>query len=278
MIAVAVALDGEALIVAFDDQIDSKSADSPLRSNLITGGRESFHDLTFEGGLGSFLFFFESAHEAAGILRVLDELAAEIVGLEVVTGAKRMDDPHLVAGAAGGHVETLLEQFLIAEGQGAALGSVDEGDKDDVALVALELRGVPAQNAAKLVSLWRDVLAKEIINFNRLFVAHQRDDTKTERLTCVIFLIFRHLHSGGDQRGHRESLLTVKLAVAAGAGNAMRDGVWTELDPAVVPQGLDAPIVGNHIAELNDFRYATEMLDQTGCAAEGLAGEMVAGD
>ena len=49
MIAVAVALDGEPLVVAFDDQIDSKSADSPLRGNLITGGRETFHDLTFEG-------------------------------------------------------------------------------------------------------------------------------------------------------------------------------------------------------------------------------------
>ena len=81
-------------------------------------------------------------------MRVLDELAAEIVGLEVVTGAERMDDPHLVAGAACGHIETLFEQFLVPEGQGAALGGVDEGDKDNVALVALELRGVPAQNAA----------------------------------------------------------------------------------------------------------------------------------
>ncbi len=65
-----------------------------------------------------------------------------------------MYDPHLIAGAAGGDVETLLEQFLIAERQGAALGGVDEGDKDDVALVALELRGVPAQHAALLVSVW----------------------------------------------------------------------------------------------------------------------------
>ncbi len=33
MIAVAVAFDGETLVVAFDDQVDSKRADSPLRSN-----------------------------------------------------------------------------------------------------------------------------------------------------------------------------------------------------------------------------------------------------
>ena len=103
---------------------------------------------------------------------MLDELAAKIIGLEIVTGAKRMDDPHLVSGATGGNVETLLEEFLIAEGQGAALGGVDEGDKDDIAFVALELRGVPAQKVALLVSVRGDVLTQEIVNFNCLFVAH----------------------------------------------------------------------------------------------------------
>src|SRR5882724_5309395 len=63
-----------------------------------------------------------------------------------------MDNPHLVAGAAGGDVETLLEQFLVAEGERAALRSVNERDKNDVALVALELRGVSTEEAMELVA------------------------------------------------------------------------------------------------------------------------------
>src|SRR5258706_11928880 len=58
----------------------------------------------------------------------------------------------------------------------------------------------------------------------------------------------------------------------------MRDSVRAQLNAAGVPQRLDAPIVGNHVAELNDFRYAAEMLDEAGCAAEGLARQIVNGD
>src|SRR5256886_7151891 len=46
----------------------------------------------------------------------------------------------------------------------------------------------------------------------------------------------------------------------------------------LVAQRLDAPIVGNHVAELNDFRDATEMLDKASRAAEGLPRQVVDGD
>src|SRR6266478_7042121 len=41
MIAVAVALDGEAIAVAFDDQVDSKCTHAPMGSNAIEIGRAS---------------------------------------------------------------------------------------------------------------------------------------------------------------------------------------------------------------------------------------------
>src|SRR5215831_16883258 len=47
------------------------------------------------------------------------------------------------------------------------------------------------------------------------------------------------------------------------------------MNAARVAQGLNAAIVGNHVAELNDFRNATEMLDKTGCSAKGLTSEIV---
>src|SRR5260370_36160258 len=139
MIAVAIALDGQEEADAFHDQIDSKRADAPLRSNAITGGAKALHNLAFESGLGALFLFVESAHEAAGILGMLDQLTAQVVGFEVVVGTEGVDNPHLVAGAAGGDVEALLDEFLVAQKARAALSSVNQRDEHDVAVVALEL-------------------------------------------------------------------------------------------------------------------------------------------
>src|SRR5256886_15559439 len=54
--------------------------------------------------------------------------------------------------------------------------------------------------------------------------------------------------------------------------------VRKQMHTAGVAQRLDAPIVGNHVAELNDFRDATEMLDKASRAAEGLPRQVVDGD
>ena len=44
-----------------------------------------------------------------------------------------------------------------------------------------------------------------------------------------------------------------------------------ELHAAGVTQRLDAVIVGNQVAELDNFRDTTEMFDEASGAAEGLA-------
>src|SRR5882672_7226556 len=278
MIAVAVALDGEAIAVAFDDQIDAKRPHAPMGSNAIAGGHQALHDFALEGRLGALLFFFERAHEAAGVLRVFDQLAAKIVGLEIVVGIERVDNPHLVAGAAGGDVETLLEQFLVAEGEQAALRGVHQRDKDYVAFVALELRGVSAEEAMELVAVRGKMTAEQVIDLQRLFVADQRNHAEAGRLSGIVFLVFRLLDCGGEERGSSQGFLTIDFAVAARAGDAISDGVRPETNAAGVAQRFDAPIVGNHVAELHDLRNATEMLDKAGGAAEGLAREIVDGD
>src|SRR5258708_31033895 len=58
----------------------------------------------------------------------------------------------------------------------------------------------------------------------------------------------------------------------------MRDGVRPQMDAARVAQGLDAAVVGNRVAELDDLRNAPEMFDKAGGAAERLASEIVDGD
>ncbi len=131
-----------------------------MRSDVVAGGFQVLHHFAFEGRLQALFFFIEGAHQAAGILGVLDKQAAEVLGLKVVVGAERMDHPHLIARAAGGNVETLLEKLLVAHGKRAALRGIHKRDEDDVALVALELCGVAAKQAVKLVAIRRDTSAQ----------------------------------------------------------------------------------------------------------------------
>jgi hypothetical protein len=55
----------------------------------------------------------------------------------------------------------------------------------------------------------------------------------------------------------------------------MRDGVRPQMDAARIAQGLDAAVVGNHVAELDDFRNAPEMFDKASRASERLARQIV---
>jgi hypothetical protein len=81
-------------------------------------------------------------------------LAAEIVRLQVILRTKRVNDPHLIAGTARGHIETLLEQFLVAKGKRSALRRVNQGYKDHVAFITLELSGISAEEAVEFVAIW----------------------------------------------------------------------------------------------------------------------------
>src|SRR2546429_6734338 len=119
---------------------------------------------------------------------------------------------------------------------------------------------------------------QQVIDFERLFIADKRHDAKAERLTCAIVLILALFHRRGDERGRGQCLPAIDLAVAAGARNAIGHRVRKQMHTAGVAQRLDAPIVGNHVAELNDFRDATEMLDKASRAAEGLPRQVVDGD
>src|SRR5258708_30404991 len=55
----------------------------------------------------------------------------------------------------------------------------------------------------------------------------------------------------------------------------MRDGVRPQMDTACITQWLDAAVVRDHVAELNDFGNAPEMFDKAGGPAERLAGQVV---
>src|SRR5258708_33476924 len=120
--------------------------------------------------------------------------------------------------------------------------------------------------------------AEQIIDLQRLIVADQRNHAEAGGLPGIIFLVFRLLDRRCEERGSSQGFLTIDFAVAARAGDAISDGVRAETNAAGVAQRFDAPIVGNHVAELDDFRDTTEMLDKGRGGAKGLAREIVDGD
>src|SRR5260370_4364182 len=54
--------------------------------------------------------------------------------------------------------------------------------------------------------------------------------------------------------------------------------MWAELNSAGISQRFDSEIVGNHVAELDDFRHATEMLHEASRSAKGLPRQVVDGN
>src|SRR5712692_187753 len=119
---------------------------------------------------------------------------------------------------------------------------------------------------------------EEIINLDGLFVADQRNHAEAGGLSGIVFLVFGLLDGRDEEGGGGQSFLTIDLAVAARTRDAIGNGVRAEPNAAGVPQRLDAVVVGNQIAELDDFRDATEMFDEASGAAEGLARKVVDGN
>src|SRR5690349_9372615 len=100
-----------------------------------------------------------------------------------------MDDPHLVACAAGGNVEALFKELLVAQAQRATLRSINQRDEDYVTLVTLKLRSVPAEQAMQFVTVRRQVASQQAVNRDCLLIADQRNHAKTHRLARFVNLV-----------------------------------------------------------------------------------------
>src|SRR5258708_34151318 len=113
---------------------------------------------------------------------------------------------------------------------------------------------------------------EKIVNLDGLFIADQRNDAEAGGLSGIVFLVFGLLDSRDKERGGGERFLTIDFAVTAGARNTISDGVRTEPNAAGIAQRLDTGIIGNQVAELDDFRDAAEKLRQANNGAKGTAG------
>src|SRR5262249_42059386 len=104
-----------------------------------------------------------------------------------------------------GYVEALLEALLIAERKWTALCSVDERQEHDVALVALKVRGVPADDAAALELPGQQVPSKQALDLVCLLLADERDDAERRAGVGLVF------ERGDEERRHRLRFGTIHL-------------------------------------------------------------------
>src|SRR6266478_3244398 len=130
----------------------------------------------------------------------------------------------------------------------------------------------------EFVAVGREMRTEKIVNLDGLLVADKRNHAEAGGLPGIILLIFGLLDSCDKERGGGERFLTIDFAVAAGAGNTISNGVRTETNAAGIAQRLDAVIIGDQIAKLDDLGHAAEMFDQASSAAKGLAREIVNGN
>src|SRR5258707_15408061 len=72
--------------------------------------------------------------------------------------------------------------------------------------------------------------------------------------------------------------MRIDCAVEVGTGNTVSDGMRPQMHATRVAQRLDAPVIRNHVAELDDFRNAPEMFDKAGGTAERLAHQIIDGN
>src|SRR5215510_7102616 len=122
------------------------------------------------------------------------------------------------------------------------------------------------------------MLPQQTVNRNGLLIADQGNHTEAHWPARFISLILRLLGSRSNERGDSQRFVAIDLAVAARAGDAVGNQRRPDLYAACVAQGLHAAVIRDRVAELNDFRNAAEMLDQTGGSAEGLARQVIDGD
>src|SRR5215831_2671882 len=76
LITVAIAFECQTLAIAFDNEIDPKRSDLPVRCDAVARYGKAFHHFTFKVRLRAFVLLFESTHKTCGVFGMLNQLPA----------------------------------------------------------------------------------------------------------------------------------------------------------------------------------------------------------
>jgi len=133
---------------------------------------QTLHDIALESGRDILAFAVERPRQELGGLRVLNEPSPEVAGLEVCLWIQGVDNPHLVACPAGGHIEPLLEHLLVTKVEDFACWGIHNGQENYISLVSLKLRGRATQQTMPFVQVGSKVRSQEAVDFQSLLFSH----------------------------------------------------------------------------------------------------------
>ena len=101
---------------------------------------------------------------------MLDEPATEVALLQVTAWIQRMNEPELIARAAGRHIVPLLGGLVLGHAEYATGGSMDHRQEDHVAFIALELRSISSNEAPSIQVDRADKFESQRLNQPGLFI------------------------------------------------------------------------------------------------------------
>ena len=208
MPAFAVALDGEAVGIAVDHEVDAVLADANLGAETIAPVDDLPRHETLEvvafGILEDLIDFPPGAVPVVAGGEVSQEASAHVLWVE---GGRvdRVHDPQLIAGAADRHVEPLLVGSPVENRGRISISGPRPEREHDVPVVALKVVGVAGNELTSVELLRRDELAHTFVDGVRLGLAEEGDDANGD------ILVGRMLAAGRDEGGDLLGLHLVRV-------------------------------------------------------------------
>jgi hypothetical protein len=175
MPALAVALYRQAVAIAINNKVDPVLTDANLCPRAVAALDNLFRhqSLKMVGIVPEDLLNGPPvACTLVGLPEVGKQPPPHVLGMEL-HGVDRVDQPHLVACSAGGHVEALLISSPIEYGGPARVWGLDQREEHDVALVSLEVVCVASDECSMLELLGRYTPADAVEDSPRLVLAEE---------------------------------------------------------------------------------------------------------
>ena len=226
-ITISIALDSQTLSVSFHNQIDAHGADFPSRNDVVAGLNQSLHDIAFEGRLNIRFLVVEGASKEFGRLGVLNETPSQVAWLKVRLRVQRVNDPHLISRAAGGHVIPLLEHLLVTKIERSARRGVHNGQENHITFISLKLGRGSTQQTMPFIRVGGKVCSQEAVDLQSLLLAHKGNHANAGWRSELVGLVLCLFKCGCDERSNNSGFLAVDFSVPGRAD----DGVGKDVRP-----------------------------------------------
>ncbi len=265
---VAIAFHRQPARAALHHQVDAVATGRVLGADPVTPGAQGKENALFEETVERRVRFvrrdLSQARSILGLGRPREpvQIGTPQIGFTQLGETEAVEEPHLVTGPGGRHVDVLLIQGAAERADAARTVRAgqrrDRTDEDDVTLVALELLGIADAQPPPLPLVQRKV-AEQILDQEFLRGAEQRDDT--HRAPRVRGIPDTPEHGLDQPLRFRPVDLLLAAALHVPVGHVHGPQRYQPVG-TVLTQRLQPAAVAELVGETDDLRHAAEVLAQ----------------